>query len=786
MKTMDKHPGRLLSRPDSRAWLRALLSLALMAISQPVLAVGWSDFPGHDAYNMIWKCDSIVMADGRTPEQYIADVTSNITIPAGAAAGTIVKEINAEIHYKGCDVPNRAAGGRNNQKIYFFRSTYYLDGSGGPKGYHDGFLSGYGQVVDYQGLKTGLSISSSLNGAFATGSRATSCVDPFGEAYTIDPNRSDGDAVQVHGQGTPGVNKAGICNLAMKWRFRLVRNTDPIQTNVFPGSGYDWFRGYAYMNQNGDWETYYRVSLNYPNGNTTVEYENPRVRIAQTTTGGVGTFQFNLSGLDAKQLSLTTVTAGVTVTSNYFNGAISTALEVVQTPPTAWSPTPVSVSCIDANGASNGNGSNNIGSLAGSKVVVLASAMKAGSDITCVFVNTRNNIRGKVFNDGGAPSAGVNTGTPNDGLLNGAEAGLAGVVVSLTNCANNVFSNTVTDNTGTYSLNLAAAQAAQTVCVAASLPSSYLATGASADTTPLPSGNATTVSGTAYTYTRSSNQVSFTASSSGAILLNFGLVPESKLIIDNNLTAAPGAVATHSHRFTAGTGGTLTLSTQNGLAIPSTLTGWNEAIYQDATCSGTYVSNAANWSPPNNTMSVTQGQSVCFVVQEFVPANAQNGNSFSMQVKAQLSFSNATPSLSASYTVTDITTVSSNVVLLKKQVRNITTGGVNAPWKTENEAQSGDVLEYQITFTNISIAPVSELVIQDGSPAWTTWTQATSGTLPANMTCTMNTPANPVPQAARACSPAVTGSGTGNLTWKFNGSLQPQASGNVLFRVTVN
>jgi uncharacterized repeat protein (TIGR01451 family) len=412
--------------------------------------------------------------------------------------------------------------------------------------------------------------------------------------------------------------------------------------------------------------------------------------------------------------------------------------------------------------------------------------MKAGSDITCAFANTRNNLSGVVFNDGGAPSAGVNTGTPNDGLLNGAEAGMAGVVVSLSNCSGTVYSSTVTDNAGVYALNLAAAQAGQTVCVGLALPNKHLATGASATTTALPSGSTTTVSGTAYTYTRSSNQVSFTASSSGAHVLNFGLVPASQLIIANNLTAAPGAVATHSHRFTAGTSGTLTLSTLNGVAVPATPTGWREAIYQDATCSGTYVSSAANWSPPNNTLSVVQGQSVCFVVRAFVPSNAQAGGTYSVEVKAQLSFGNASPALTASDSVTDTTTVSNNVVNLKKQVRNITTGGANAVWKTENAAQSGDVLEYQITFTNNSNAAITDLVIQDGSPAWTTWTQATSGTVPSGMTCTMNTPANPVPQAARACSPAVSGSGVGNLTWKFSGSLSPQASGTVLFRVTVN
>lgn len=512
----------------------------------------------------------------------------------------------------------------------------------------------------------------------------------------------------------------------------------------------------------------------------------PRVRIAQTTTGGVGTFQFSLSGLESKQLSLTTVTPGVTVTSSYLNGGINTALEVVQTSPSGWSSTPTSVSCIDANGANNGNGSNNIGTLAGSKVVVLASAMKAGADIICTFANTLNSISGTVFNDGGAPSAGVNTGTANDSLRNGNESGMAGVVVSLSNCSGTLYRTTTTDNTGSYALDLAAAQASQSVCVSITPPSQYLATGASANTTALNSGSATTVSGTAYTYDRNHHQVSFTAAASGSHVLHFGLVPPSQLIVAHELTAAPGTTATYSHRFTAGTSGTLTLSTLNGSASPSSLSGWSEALFQDSTCSGSYQSNAVNWSAPNNSQAVTQGQVVCFLVRQSVPAAAQQGDSYSVQVKAQLTFTNALPSLSASYTLTDVTVVSHNAVQLKKQVRNLSTGGANAPWKTENAAQSGDVLEYQISFTNQSGSPITDLVIQDGSPAWTTWTQATSGTVPSGMACTVNTPANPAPQAARACSPAVTGSGTGNLTWKFSGPLQPQASGTVVFRVNVN
>jgi hypothetical protein len=54
-------------------------------------------------------------------------------------------------------------------------------------------------------------------------------------------------------------------------------------------------------------------------------------------------------------------------------------------------------------------------------------------NITCTLTSTSkigfNVITGYVFNDGGAPNGGVNTGTPNDGIMNGAEAPLPGVAV---------------------------------------------------------------------------------------------------------------------------------------------------------------------------------------------------------------------------------------------------------------------------------------------------------------------------------------------------------------------
>ncbi|HEV6965660.1 autotransporter-associated beta strand repeat-containing protein [Roseateles sp.] len=504
----------------------------------------------------------------------------------------------------------------------------------------------------------------------------------------------------------------------------------------------------------------------------------PRLRIAELTTGGTGSFDFALTGLGSSSLTLATSTAGVGVTSAALSGTISTAASITQTPPSGWAGSLASATCVDANGASNGNGTGSLGSLSGSTVTLSAAALRAGADITCTFTNARNGLSGVVFNDGGASG-----GTANDGLQNGGEAGLANVTVSLTNCAGTAYASTTTDGSGAYALAIPAAQAGQNVCVAATLPAGYLATGANAAGTALPSGSATSVGGTSFTYSRSANQVAFAAPASGAAVLGFGLVPVSTLVQPSVRQVTAGASAVHAHVFTAGTAGSLQV--QLGTASSSSGTpGWNEVAYLDAGCTGTVQSGATRLYPSGSAVTVTQNQAVCFVVQDFAPAVAPSGSSNSVPVSATLTFTNASPTLSATYSLSDTTTVSAGVVSLSKLVRNVTKG---ESFTTANQAKPGDVLEYQITYTNLSPQPITNLTVADYVSPYAGFVSASEGTTPAGLTsCLKNTPANPLPAAGVACSASQAAGGSGAVGWTFAGQLNPGASGTVLFRITVN
>jgi fibronectin-binding autotransporter adhesin len=510
----------------------------------------------------------------------------------------------------------------------------------------------------------------------------------------------------------------------------------------------------------------------------------PRVRISQLSNAGIGTFNFVMSGLDTSTTQLTTTTAGTAVTSTAFVGTAGTASTVVQTPPGSWPSQPVSISCLDANGSANGNGTGSVGTVSGAAVSLTASQMRAGADLTCTFTNTNNGISGVVFNDGGAPSGGANTGIPNDGLRNGSEAGVAGVTVTLTNCGSTTYATALTDAGGAYSLAVPTAQVGQNVCVAASLPASAIATGANAGGTALPNGSATTVGGKAYTYTRSSHQVAFSAAAPGLSTINFGQVPASTLTpATSTKLVQPGVNAVHSHIFTAGTAGTLQLQLGTAAATPA-IGGWDAIVYQDSGCKQTAQANAQRLAPSGLTVNVLQGDQVCFLVQQAVPIGAAAGNTNVQPVTATLTFSNAAPALSASYSVTDTTTASAASVTLLKEVRNVTQGG---SFGTVNQAKSGDVLEYRITYANNATTAVNAFVVNDSTPTYTTFVSAAAGTTPSGLSsCTKETPANPSPAPAVACATAQTAGGTGLLSWRFAGSLAGGATGSVLYQVKVD
>ena len=507
----------------------------------------------------------------------------------------------------------------------------------------------------------------------------------------------------------------------------------------------------------------------------------PRVRIVKTTTGGSGAnlFGFALSGLSAATDSITVTGAGTVSGASNLTGTAGVLATIRESVPAGWPVNPISASCLDAASATP---TVPFGTLAGNELTIPAVNMVAGANITCTFVNGFGyTVTGRVFLDNGTGS-----GIANDGLINGSEGGIAGVGVKLTNCSATVLSTATTDGAGNYALDVPFATAANApLCVEETNTALRLSTGASFGAVALPSGSVVASGGTSYTYTRSGtpDRIAFTWNGTGHTGLNFGDVDRNTFVADGAKSGMPGSTVSYAHTFIARTGGTVSFAISNSVDTPA-VSGWSGKIFVDTGCTGTQQPGAALLYPTAAPVTVVAGQNVCIVMQEFIPANAANGNNNQSTVQASFSFTNAGPALSASYTVLDTTTVSNSALELKKEVRNVTQGG---SFGVNNQAKSGETLEYRVSYTNNGTTPISDMKINDTTPQYTSFVAAQAGTTPASLTaCRKNTPANATPAPSVACAVAQTAGGTGTLSWEFSGSLAPGGSGSVLFSVKVD
>lgn len=361
-------------------------------------------------------------------------------------------------------------------------------------------------------------------------------------------------------------------------------------------------------------------------------------------------------------------------------------------------------------------------------------------------------ISGRVFMDTGSGG-----GIANNGLQDGSEGGIAAVAVKATDSSGaTTHDMTATSGSGDYTLWIPASAGAALVKVAETNPGGYISTGGSAGT----SGGS---------YDRTSDSVSFNNTIGSAYLgLNLADVPDSRFLTDNSASSLPGTVIFHPHSFTAGSGGSVSFST-SAVASPA-MSGWSEVFYRDSNCNGTFDSGEPQIT---SAIALSANEQLCLLLKEFIPANAPIGASNLVTTIATFSHTNAVPALSTQLTRNDNTTVGASSgagLTLTKTVDSAT-------------ALPGSSLTYTITYGNNSNGPLSNIVIHDTVPAFTSLSAAPPNPCCVNPTVScLGSGLAPFPNSISACSAATAGD---TITWTLTGTLSPGASGQVKFRVTV-
>ena len=344
-------------------------------------------------------------------------------------------------------------------------------------------------------------------------------------------------------------------------------------------------------------------------------------------------------------------------------------------------------------------------------------------------------LSGRVFVD-----SGVGGGTAVDAIQNGSEPGLSGATLTATSagCSGSCDS-AVSSALGDYVLWLPAA-ASGSVTITKTNPPNYFRSGGVA-------GN------TGGSYTLASDSVTFTHTVGSLYSgVNFAAIQPSQFVNDGAQSAMPGAVVFYPHVFTAGISGTVTFNLSSVASPPSSLLSWSEVIYRDNNCNG-----AIDVAEPLVTgpVSLAAGQVLCVIVKQFVPLGA----AMNAQNKVTITADFVSGSVNTSVSHFDVTTVGRpNDMPLVKAV-------------DKTSALPGSNLTYTLTFTNVSTTSLSNIVVNDATPAFTVFVSANCGVLPLNLT------------ACAITAPAV--GATGNLLFNYTGTLAPNAAGAASYTVRI-
>ncbi|HWL52488.1 MAG TPA: hypothetical protein VNQ90_08640 [Chthoniobacteraceae bacterium] len=380
----------------------------------------------------------------------------------------------------------------------------------------------------------------------------------------------------------------------------------------------------------------------------------------------------------------------------------------------------------------------------------------------------QSNLTGRVFLDTGVSGQ---AGTANNGSLDGGEAGIASVPITLLINGTPSGDPVTTGPDGTFSVVLPAnlAENDNIQLVQAEIPQ-HLSTGA---------GRIAAGANPARAFDRATRTLSFVYQSSlppeayGG--LDFGNVPLPTFSTDGQQSGLPGNIIFFPHTFVAGSDGVVTFST-TAQSDPN-LTGWAETLFLD----GNLVPGSPGqpdstgdgvFTPEHDTaitepITVTAGQTIKILVKQFIPVEAPHDARNLITVTADFTYTgsdHADPAqslLSTQLQRKDLTIVGEGALQLVKKV-------------DKEQAKPGEKLVYTLTYLNNGPTPLTTVVIHDTTPDYTVFSDAPAPVIPTGLDGELTIDIE---------KPGV--GATGPLKWTFNGSLPPGVTGEVIFEVKV-
>ena len=229
-----------------------------------------------------------------------------------------------------------------------------------------------------------------------------------------------------------------------------------------------------------------------------------------------------------------------------------------------------------------------------------------------------------------------------------------------------------------------------------------------------------------------------------------------------------GSAITYQH--TVSNTGNTTL-TNVALTGVNTQPGFTSVIYQDTNNNG--ILDPAEAAAPLTTIpTLAPGQSIPIFVKVFAPSGAANGT-------VNVTTITGTDGVSTD-TATDTTTVVSGDLKVDK-FQSVNGGPFT---QTRQTALPGSTVRYRIVVTNTGSAPVTNVVVNDATPSFTTYSIG-DGTASATGVggFTVNGGAFTAAAAPNGATPA--NGAAGSLTFNI-GTLNPGETATITFGVTIN